>query len=434
MKLLLNDVFLYKSKIKKRFPHFNYEITWNLYKKYNSLKKEINYLRKKRNVYSKNISDLNIKDNINIILQVRKKVSLIRDKIKEKTQNLNSCLGKLQDKLYDIPNIADCDVPIGSSDKDNKIIYKWGVKKNFSFKVMSHVKLGAKRREINFDESVLLSGTKFSIIKGAIACLYRAIGQYMLNTHIDNNYCEVYVPYIIKNSLLYNTGQLPRFSKDIFFLKKHNSAIKENLSLIPTSEVSLVNLFQNKILNIKDLPIKLVANTPCFRAEAGSYGKNNRGLIRLHQFDKVELVQLVHPKKSLIALNNVTKNAEYILKKLNLPYRKVLLCTHNMSFSASKTYDIEVWSPIDNCYLEVSSCSNTSTFQSYRVNTFFYEDNKKVFPHIINGSGLAIGRILVLILENFQIERGIVKIPKVLNRYMNGLKYIKHDDNNNKYV
>lgn len=264
-------------------------------------------------------------------------------------------------------------------------------------------------------------------MKDIIAILYRAISQFMINYHIlNNNYKEIYVPYIVKVDSLYNSGQLPKFENNIFYVYKKCDLIKDKFALIPTSEVCLINLFRNKVFKESDLPIKLVSNTPCFRAESISYGKKSKGIFRLNQFDKVELVQIVNPNNSMKSLNELTFDAENILIKLNIPYRKVLLCTNSMNFSSCKTYDIEYWSPINNKFLEISSCSNTSDFQSRRINIKYYDKlfNIKRLVHIINGSGLAVGRTLIAILENHQIDKGILKIPKVLIKYMNGIKYI----------
>ncbi len=424
IKLILNNIFLFKDKIKIRSSDLNLKKILNLYSKYKFFKKKNDLLRLKRNLYSQKIFIYKKKNKK--IYKICKYVIKIKKKIKNLNKKINILYLKLCNKLYYIPNSFSDDVPIGNNDVYNKVIYSNGNIKKKNFNVIDHIEFGEKTGLINFSESSMLSGSGFAVMKGEIAALYRAIEQYMIYIHTkNNNYYEIYVPYIIKKKLLYNTGQLPKFSEDIFFIDSQSNNVNEDLSLIPTAEVSLVNLYINKSLNLENLPIKLVSSTPCFRSEPISYGHNNRGLIRLHQFNKVELIQIVHPDYSMEALENLTSDAEYILKKLNLPYRKVLLCTGSMSFSSFKTYDLEVWSPIDNSYIEVSSCSNTTNFQSYKINVYIKNNKKKIFPHIINGSGLAVGRILVLILENHQVSYGIVKIPKVLVKYMNGKKYIK---------
>ncbi len=390
------------------------------------LKFEIELLQSKRNFFTKKFFSFKKKE----IFFLKKYIKFFKVNILFKKKIFKRNLSFLQKKILKIPNIHHKDVPLGNNDIDNKIILNWGFIKKKSFKIMDHIEFGKLTNNLNFNDATNISGSGFVIMKNSIALLYRAISQFMLNTHVEKNYySEIYVPYIVNKSSLYGTGQLPKFCDDIFYVNYKNKN-KNNYALIPTSEVSLVNLFRNKILDEKKLPIKLVANTPCFRCESKSYGKNNRGLIRLKQFDKVELVQVVKPNYSMLALDQLTNDAEKILQMLNLSYRKVLLCSGLTSFSSCKTYDLEVWSPIDKSYIEVSSCSNTCDFQSKRINARYKNKrlNKNIFVHIINGSGLAISRILVAILENYQIDTGIVKIPKVLLKYMNGIKFIRFND------
>ncbi len=427
VKFLFKNIKLFLKKMKFRVSNIDIQYLLNIYNDYKKVKFEIEYFQHIKKNWSKKIF-LYKKKNINIVL-LKYFVKLIKENIIFKKNKYKNLLLKLNNKLLYIPNIPHKDVPLGESDKDNKIVYYWGKKNKYKFKILDHVKFCKINGNIDFNDSVKLSGKSFVVLKNKIAILYRAISQFMIDFHVyNNNYKEVYVPYIVKSESLYGTGQLPKFDKDIFYVYKKGD-FNDKFALIPTSEVSLVNLFKNKILDENDLPIKLVANTPCFRSESISYGKNNRGIIRLKQFDKIELIQIVHPIMSNKLLKDLTHDAEKILKLLKLSYRKVLLCSKCMGFSACKTYDIEAWSYIDNDYLEVSSCSNTSDFQSRRINARYYDINKKekLFVHILNGSGLAVGRILVLIIENNQIETGIVKIPNVLRKYMNNIKYINYN-------
>ncbi len=423
IKLFFNNIDFYINKIKIRDSNFDYNNLIKIYSLYKKLLYKIQFMQFKRNFLSKKI--FKYKNNIIHIKYLKYFVYLIKCSIKFYKDKNNIILFKLNNILLYIPNIPDIEVPIGNNDDNNKIIYKWGNIKKYSYKIIDHIDFGKLNSNIDFNISSVISNSSFVVLKNDIAMLYRALSQFMLDIHIKYKYSEIYVPYIVKDLCLYGTGQLPKFKKNIFYI--FNNYNREKLALIPTSEVSLVNLYRNKILDENDLPIKLVSNTPCFRYESKSYGKNNRGLIRLNQFDKVELVQIVKPKNSNMYLEKLTLDSERILKMLKLPYRKVLLCTGSMSFSSTKTYDLEVWSPITNSYIEVSSCSNTLDFQSRRINLRYKnkKNKKNIFLHILNGSGLAIGRVLVCIIENFQIDTGVVKIPKVLIKYMNNKKYIK---------
>ncbi len=422
IKFLLNNYDRFSKKLSSNILSFDIKEIFYLFNLKKKIKFEIELLQSKRNFFTKKFFFV-LKDNFFFLKNI---VKFFKVNINFKKKKLYEISLILQNKILEIPNIPHKSVPLGKKDINNKIILYWGSIKKKKFKIVDHIKIGKLSGNLNFSDSNNVSGSGFVVMKNNIAILYRAISQFMLDIHIRKNfYSEVYVPYVVNISSLYGTGQLPKFYKDIFYVNtKREKNI--NYALIPTSEVSLINLFKNKILDEKDLPIKLVSNTPCFRSESKSYGKNNRGLIRLKQFDKVELIQIIKPENSMLALENLTCDAELILKMLNLPYRKILLCSELMSFSSCKTYDLEVWSPLDNSYIEVSSCSNTWDFQSRRIN-IRYKDNKSSknkFVHIINGSGLAIGRVLMLILENFQVDNGIIKIPDVLLNYMGGLKFI----------
>lgn len=356
------------------------------------------------------------------------KINIIRQEVivlKKKLHNINLKFQKIKKEIYDyisiIPNIPSKDVPLGYNDNQNIEIYKWGEKKIF---IKDHITLGKKNNVLSFKKGVKLAGSKFVVMQGNLALLNRALIQFMLDLHTQKHgYKEIVVPYLSNETSLYSTGQLPKFEKELFHVYSSNN---KKYSLIPTAEVPLVNLLRNKILQEDSLPVKMVSCTPCFRSEAGSYGKNTKGLIRMHQFDKVELVQIVNPENSKQVLEKITKHAENVLKLLNLPYRKMLLCTQTMSFSSSKTYDLEVWFPSKNNYIEVSSCSNVKCFQSRRMNSKFIrnKDKKLIFLHTLNGSALAIGRTLAAIMENYQTIEGKIKIPNVLRPYMRELEFL----------
>ncbi len=424
IKFLLKDIDNFVNIIKNRISKLEIKLLLDVYNDFKKIKFDIEFLQFKKKILSKKFFILK-KKKINVIY-LKNFIIMFKENINFKNKKKDEIYFKFKNIILNIPNIPYKDVPKGNSDKDNKIISFWGVIKR-NKNILDHIEFCKNSDSLNFKESTLLSGSSFVVMKDIIAILYRAISQFMINYHIlNNNYKEIYVPYIVKVDSLYNSGQLPKFENNIFYVYKKCDLIKDKFALIPTSEVCLINLFRNKVFKESDLPIKLVSNTPCFRAESISYGKKSKGIFRLNQFDKVELVQIVNPNNSMKSLNELTFDAENILIKLNIPYRKVLLCTNSMNFSSCKTYDIEYWSPINNKFLEISSCSNTSDFQSRRINIKYYDKlfNIKRLVHIINGSGLAVGRTLIAILENHQIDKGILKIPKVLIKYMNGIKYI----------
>lgn len=327
-----------------------------------------------------------------------------------------------------IPNLPHESVPEGKDEDDNVEISRWGEPRAFDFDVKDHVDIGeGLNNSLDFATATKLTGSRFVVMRREMARLNRAIAQFMLDVHTtEHGYDEMYVPFLVNADSLYGTGQLPKFGEDLFHTQPATEE-GQGLSLIPTAEVPLTNIARDEILDEKSLPIKMTAHTPCFRSEAGSYGRDTRGLIRQHQFDKVELVQLVKPEDSFDALEELTQHAETILQKLELPYRKVLLCTGDMGFGACKTYDLEVWLPAQNTYREISSCSNMVDFQARRMQARFRnpETNKPELLHTLNGSGLAVGRTLVAILENYQQADGSVTVPKALVPYMNGLEVIK---------
>ena len=333
-------------------------------------------------------------------------------------------LAKINDIASAIPNLLDESVPMGKDEDDNVEVKRWGTPKTFDFEVKDHVDLGlALDKGLDFESGAKLAGTRFTVMRGKIAKLHRALAQFMLDIHTEQHgYQEMYVPYLVNANSLYGTGQLPKFGEDLF----HTDLSGKKFSLIPTSEVPLTNMYRDEIVDEAELPIKMTAHTPCFRSEAGSGGRDIRGLIRQHQFDKVEMVQLVKPENSFTALDELTGHAEAILEKLELPYRTMALCSGDVGFSATKTFDLEVWLPAQNTYREISSCSNMGAFQARRMQARFRnsETNKPELLHTLNGSGLAVGRTLVAVLENYQQADGSIDIPTALQPYMNGLTKI----------
>ena len=364
---------------------------------------------------------------------LKSKMKGVHKELSEIKARLDIIEHELQVFLEQIPNLPHSTVPTGN---ENKEVRNWEIKKiatPLNFAIKDHVSIGEDLGLLDFSTATKISGARFSLMVDGLARLHRALGQFMLDTHTqEHGYTETYVPYLVNADSLYGTGQLPKFEEDLFKIdqKKDNSvenknekgSQEENFYLIPTAEVSLINSARNEIFSLDSLPVKLTALTPCFRSEAGSYGKDTRGLIRQHQFEKVELVQLVHPEKSYDALEQLIGHAEKILQKLELPYRVVLLSSKDMGFAAAKTYDIEVWLPAQNTYREISSCSNCEDFQARRMKARFRnESGKTELLHTLNGSGLAVGRCLVAILENCQNSDGAISIPKVLHPYMGGI-------------
>ena len=345
------------------------------------------------------------------------------DKLKALEQELGEIQGRLDDFMLGIPNIPDPSVPAGKSSDDNREMRRVGVPRQFDFVAKDHVDIGAGLKMLDFDVAAKISSARFTLMKGALARLHRTIAQFMLDVHTrEHGYTEVYVPYLVNADSMRGTGQLPKFEEDLFGVPRGDDG---KFYLIPTAEVQVTNIVRGAIVPLADLPLKFVCHSPCFRSEAGSYGKDTRGMIRQHQFDKVELVQIVHPAQSYAMLEELTGHAEEILKRLELPYRVVTLCTGDMGFSAAKTYDIEVWLPGQNTYREISSCSNFEAFQARRMQARFRnEKGRPEFLHTLNGSGLAVGRTLVAVLENYQNADGSVTIPAALRPYMGELDKI----------
>ncbi|MGP1924618.1 MAG: serine--tRNA ligase [Arsenophonus sp. NEOnobi-MAG3] len=362
-------------------------------------------------------------------------VEALCKEVNQLAEELNSAKNKLiqiQDKIRNItlslPNLPDDSVPNGKDETENVEISRWSEPRQYNFAIKDHVALGELTDGLDFLAAVKITGSRFLVIKGQIARLHRALAQFMLDLHTEQHgYTETYVPYLVNHATLYGTCQLPKFSKDLFHIKQPEEPISnQQYALIPTAEVPVTNLVRDEILAANSLPVRLTAHTPCFRSEAGSYSRDTRGLIRMHQFDKVELVQIVEPEKSMTALEELTGHAEKVLQLLKLPYRKIILCTGDMGFAACKTYDLEVWLPAQNTYREISSCSNTWDFQARRMHARFRhkKDKKPQLVHTLNGSGLAVGRTLVAVMENYQQADGLIEVPEVLRPYMNGLAYI----------
>ncbi|MBB6343062.1 seryl-tRNA synthetase [Pseudomonas fluvialis] len=339
-------------------------------------------------------------------------------------RELESIQGDLDALLLNIPNLPHESVPVGEDEDGNVEVSRWGTPRTFDFAVQDHVALGEQHGWLDFETAAKLSGARFSIMRGPIARLHRALAQFMINLHTaEHGYEEAYTPYLVQASALQGTGQLPKFEEDLFKIQREDQA---DLYLIPTAEVSLTNIVAGEILDAKQLPLKFVAHTPCFRSEAGASGRDTRGMIRQHQFDKVEMVQIVEPSKSFEALESLTGNAERVLQLLELPYRKLALCTGDMGFGAVKTYDLEVWVPSQDKYREISSCSNCGDFQARRMQARYRnpETGKPELVHTLNGSGLAVGRTLVAVLENYQQADGSIRVPEVLKPYMGGIEVI----------
>ncbi len=383
-----------------------------------SVQTQTQELQAKRNQLSKQIGQAKAKgeDASPLMAEVNAQAA----KLKALVQDLEDIQRRLDDFLAGIPNLPHASVHTGKSSEDNQELRKFAVPRQFDFAVKDHVDIGAGLKMLDFDVAAKISSARFVLMKGGLARLHRGIAQFMLDVHTqEHGYTEVYAPYLVNADSMRGTGQFPKFEDDQF------AVTADSLFLIPTAEVPVTNIVRGEIVALADLPLKFVCHSPCFRREAGSYGKDTRGMIRQHQFDKVELVQIVHPSKSYDMLEELTGHAEAILKRLDLPYRVVTLCTGDMGFSAAKTYDIEVWLPGQSAYREISSCSNFEAFQARRMQARFRnEKGKPELVHTLNGSGLAVGRTLVAILENYQNADGSVTVPAALRPYMGGLDRI----------
>jgi len=386
-------------------------------------------LQAQRNQLSKQIGQLKAKGEP--VEAVMAQVASLKQGLESSAARLEQIQPEMQSLLLSVPNLPHESVPVGGDEHANREVRKWGAPRTFEFAVKDHVDLG-ERLGLDFEMGVKLSGARFTVLKGPVAKLHRALAQFMLDVQTqEHGYTECYTPYIVNAETLRGTGQLPKFEADLFAAKKggqEGEIASENaaLYLIPTSEVTLTNFVRDEIVPTEQLPIKLTAHSPCFRSEAGSAGRDTRGMIRQHQFDKVEMVQITHPERSYEALEEMTGHAEAILQKLGLPYRVMLLCTGDMGFGAAKTYDLEVWLPAQDTYREISSVSNCEAFQARRLQARFKNaQGKNELVHTLNGSGLAVGRTLVAVLENYQNADGSVTVPEALRPYMGGVEAIR---------
>jgi seryl-tRNA synthetase len=412
---LRNDLDNVTARLKARKFDFPADVFKALEAERKTIQTNTENLQAKRNSASKQIGIAKSKgEDASTILA---EVAGLGDELKAAEAQLNEVQAKLQALMLNVPNLPHESVPAGADESQNIEVRRWGTPRSFDFEVKDHADVGAPLG-LDFDTGAKLSGARFTLMKGQIARLHRAIAQFMLDTQTEKHgYTECYTPYMVNRETLVGTGQLPKFEEDLF-VTPHNDS---KLYLIPTSEVTLTNTVRDEIVALESLPIKLTAHTPCFRSEAGSYGRDTKGMIRQHQFDKVEMVQIVHPENSYQALEEMVSHAENVLQALELPYRVVSLCTGDMGFGAAKTYDLEVWLPAQNTYREISSVSNCEAFQARRLQARFRNANgKPELLHTLNGSGLAVGRTLVAVLENNQNADGSVTIPKALQSYMGG--------------
>jgi len=415
-KLLRSDLDAVKDALARRGFELDTIAIQSLEASRKTLQTQTQQLQNKRNMYSKSIGKAKAQGQD--IQPLLVEVSQLGDKLKEAETELSKLQHKLNAITLEIPNLLDDTVPVGTDESENVVVLRWGKPREFDFNIKDHVDLGAPNQWLDFESAAKITGSRFVVMQGEMARLHRALIQFMLDTHVgEHEYQEVYVPYMVNSESLLGTGQLPKFKEDLF-----KTDAEQDYYLIPTAEVPVTNLARDEILDAELLPLKRVCHTPCFRSEAGSYGKDVRGLIRQHQFEKIEMVQLVRPEDSIAAHEALTAHAEAILKKLELPFRRIVLCAGDTGFSAAKTYDLEVWLPAQNTYREISSCSNFKDFQARRMKARWRnpDTGKPEFLHTLNGSGLAVGRTLVAVMENYQEADGSIVIPEVLRPYMNG--------------
>ncbi|MCW8344944.1 MULTISPECIES: serine--tRNA ligase [Vibrio] len=430
-KLLRTELDETAAKLARRGFTLDVETIRKLEEQRKSIQVEVENLQSTRNSISKQIGQKMAAGDKEGAEEIKKQIGTLGSDLEAKKVELAALMTELDDITLSVPNIPADDVPDGKDENENVEVSRWGQPKSYDFEVKDHVDLGEIAGGLDFASATKITGARFIVMKGQFARLHRAIAQFMLDLHTDEHgYTEMYVPYLVNADSLYGTGQLPKFGKDLFhtepLVEKVSDEEPRKLSLIPTAEVPVTNMVRDTITDEADLPVKMTAHTPCFRSEAGSYGRDTRGLIRMHQFDKVELVQITKPEDSMDALEELTGHAEKVLQLLELPYRKVVLCTGDMGFGARKTYDLEVWVPAQETYREISSCSNMWDFQSRRMQARFRRkgEKKPELVHTLNGSGLAVGRTMVAILENNQEADGRIAIPTVLQPYMRGVTHI----------
>lgn len=430
-KLLRTELDETAAKLARRGFKLDVETIRKLEEQRKSIQVEVENLQSTRNSISKQIGQKMAAGDKEGAEEIKKQIGTLGSDLDAKKVELEQVMAQLDEFTLSVPNIPADEVPDGKDENDNVEISRWGEPKSYDFELKDHVDLGEMGDGLDFASAVKITGARFIVMKGQFARLHRAIAQFMLDLHTEEHgYTEMYVPYLVNSDSLFGTGQLPKFGKDLFhtepLVEKVNDEEPRKLSLIPTAEVPVTNLVRDTISDEADLPLKMTAHTPCFRSEAGSYGRDTRGLIRMHQFDKVELVQITKPEDSMNALEELTGHAEKVLQLLELPYRKVVLCTGDMGFGARKTYDLEVWVPAQETYREISSCSNMWDFQARRMQARFRRkgEKKPELVHTLNGSGLAVGRTMVAILENNQEADGRIAIPTVLQKYMAGATHI----------
>ncbi|ENM3733426.1 serine--tRNA ligase [Vibrio cholerae] len=430
-KLLRTELDETAAKLARRGFKLDVETIRTLEEQRKSIQVEVENLQSTRNSISKQIGQLMASGDKAGAEAVKQQIGTLGDDLDAKKVELDAVMAQLDAITQTVPNIPDDAVPNGKDDSENVEVSRWGTPKTYDFEVKDHVDLGEMGDGLDFASATKITGARFVVMKGQFARLHRAIAQFMLDLHTDQHgYTELYVPYLVNAETLFGTGQLPKFGQDLFhtepLTEKASDEEPRRLSLIPTAEVPVTNLVRDTILDEAELPLKMTAHTPCFRSEAGSYGRDTRGLIRMHQFDKVELVQITRPEDSMAVLEELTGHAEKVLQLLELPYRKVILCTGDMGFGSCKTYDLEVWVPAQKTYREISSCSNMWDFQARRMQARFRRkgEKKPELVHTLNGSGLAVGRTMVAILENYQEADGRIAIPAVLQKYMGGLTHI----------
>ena len=420
----LDSVIKLLERRKSPQPYLDVERFQSLETERKAIQMRTEELQAKRNSLSKQIGMLKAKGED--IAPVMAEVGGLGEQLKASADRLEVIQFELSNLLMNVPNLPQDSVPVGADESANVELRRWGTPRAFPFEPKDHVDLGAPLG-LDFDTGARLSGSRFSFLRGPVARLHRALAQFMLDLQTqEHGYTECYTPYIVNREVLEGTGQLPKFKEDMFWVSRGGDESQPEQYLISTSEISLTNSVRETVLAADSLPIKLTAHSPCFRSEAGSAGRDTRGMIRQHQFDKVEMVQIVHPERSDAALDEMAGHAEAVLQKLGLPYRVVLLCTGDMGFGSAKTYDLEVWLPAQDTYREISSVSNCDAFQARRMQTRFKNaQGKNEFVHTLNGSGLAVGRTLVAVLENYQQEDGSIEVPEALRPYLGGLSVLK---------
>jgi len=419
IQLLRKDAALVAERLAARGFHFDAARFDALEAERKTIQTRTQEAQSRRNSMSKQIGMMKGKGEDTTAVMAE--VAGLGDELKQMEERLAALQTEINDFLMGVPNLPHESVAVGKDETANVEVSRWGSPKTFGFDVRDHVDIGEALGQLDFAAAVKITGSRFTVMKGPLARLHRALAQFMLDQHTgEHGYTEVYVPYLVNADSMRGTGQLPKFEEDLFHVPRTDA---EKLYLIPTAEVPVTNLLRDEIVAAESLPLKFVAHTPCFRSEAGSYGRDTRGMIRQHQFDKVELVQMVKPEDSYAALESLVGHAETILQKLGLPYRKMALCSGDMGFSAAKTYDLEVWLPAQNTYREISSCSNFEAFQSRRMQARFrVGQGKPELLHTLNGSGLAVGRTLVAVLENYQNADGSVTVPEALRPWMGGVE------------